>query len=59
MEEGLSVNITNIPKERLDEIQNKIFKMLIVEERFDVETISIEDGISESFLGHEFEITEK
>ena len=59
MEQGLKVNITNIPRERWNDIQNKIFRILIVEEGFDVETISLEDGITESFLGHEFEIIEK
>jgi len=59
MERGLRINITNVPKERWDEIQNKIFKMLIIEEGFNVEMIDIEDGITESFLGYEFEITNK
>jgi len=59
MEDGLKVVVSNIPRERWNDIQNKIFRMLLVEEGFEVETISIEDGITESFLGHEFEITEK
>lgn len=59
MEDSLKVVISNIPRERWQGIQNKIFRMLIVEEGLEIETITIKDGITESFLGYEFEITDR
>ena len=56
---SLKVNITNIPRERWSDVQSKIFRMLLVEEGYEVETIDIKDGLTGEFIGVEYEVKER
>lgn len=52
----MKVEVTNIPKDKFQKVQSEIFKILIKNGFEDIETITIEDGLSCEFEGFEFEI---
>lgn len=52
----MNLKIKNIPKDKFINVQAEILSVLINNGLKDVETISIEDGLSCEFIGYEFEI---
>lgn len=52
----MKVNITNISKDKFQKVQSEILRVLIKNGFENVETITLEDGLSCKFEGFEFEI---
>lgn len=52
----MKVEVTNIPKNKFQKVQSEILKVLINNGFENVETITLEDGLSCEFEGFELEI---
>ncbi|KZL88686.1 hypothetical protein [Clostridium magnum] len=52
----MKVVVSNIPKDKFSKLQTEILRVLINNGFENVDTLTIEDGLSCEFLGHELEI---
>ena len=55
----MKLEITNIPKDKFQKLQSEILKILVTNGFEDVDTITLEDGLSCEFQGFEFDIKHK
>lgn len=52
----MEVNVTNIPKDKFYVIQQEILRVLVKSGIEEIDNIALEDGLSNEFIGCEFEI---
>lgn len=52
----MEITISNIPEEKFQKIAEEVAKVLFKNKIRDIETICVEDGHTEKFIGVEYEI---